>query len=413
MKRRKISAILVACVLLSSGCADKKSRPTATIQQLYSEITIDESGSEKVIVDVDTRTVTKAHPELTAYNSNTKYGAVYLPAFDQCLDSEHFSVIYSDAVNTVLKDDDNPTASYIISSIRTYTVPSDDYEACTDITPYMVIPYNDNTVPILLPQVRESQQDQIKGKLGTGFTFDMICGSNYVPSYAYGVFTYEKREITSHVNEAQVNCVMMITDNIVTNNESDRKIGEPQEPIVVDSRTNKGSKTLSSVLGEKLPVTYSAYIGKTSIAVPSFMTVQEDRTGIEVLPKNDDHTPLDYCGMSVVYGESATIEEACDMMKEKASKAFGYEKPMNNIPISDIHYEEGLTFMGSDEAAHIYGMCMPEQRTVDEAQKLPGNGFIMFDIYTFNKGGTDYIVMFYYGEEQEDEVNKWIGLNIY
>lgn len=408
MKRKKAGITILAFLLLC-GCSIKKEpEPTATIKNLYDEDYSEVSDGTISVKDRDMRSLTGAHPELAAYSESNTYGAAYLPVFGKCLNEEKLEIVYRDAVCTVLVDPENPTASYILGSLRCFAPSENDMDCSNDILPYLTIrrAENEERVEVLLSQIDTIREDQISGKLGTGLNLTLICGSGYTPKYAYGVFT---------TDGTLSNCVLMVTDNVVTDEISKRKPGQPKEPFVVDYKTNLDGTPLSSALLDDVPtVTYSIYSGKTSVAVPSFMKVTEDNGGISVKTKDGDYTPLDYSGMTVVYGDSIpTINGAVEAVKAKAAEAFGYEKSLTGIAVSDIHYEEHIKYLGSDDATHIYGQLLPQKRSSEIAKKLPGNGHILFDVYQVNKGGNDYTVMYYYGETQKDEVQKWIGLNCY
>lgn len=403
---KRVGTILLSLMFLV-GCNKAETEPTATIKDLYSAEAEGSSIGDRKDERYYSRSITDAHPELTAYKPGTEYGAIYLPVFDRCLDSDVLEVSYRDAVSMILIDKEHPTASYILGNLRNYAQMENDIASCNDILPYMTIrrAENEELVDMLLSQIESSQQDQISGKVGTGCRLTLVCGSGYTPTYAYGVFT---------VDGTLSKSVLMVTDNIVTNPEkSKRQQGQPLEPYVVDSRTNTDGKTLFSVLKDSPSISYSVYQGKTSIAVPSFMNVTEDDAGIDVKVRDDSYTPLDYSGMTVSYGNVPSMNDAVELLKKKAAESFGYSKSLSDIVVSDIHYEENVKYLGADNGTHIYGRLLPQKRNSEMAKHLPGNGHILFDIYQVNKGGNNYTVMFYYGESQKDEVSKWIELNCY
>lgn len=405
MKLKKAGTILMAFLFLCCGCKKKEQAELATIQDLYENEVTETDALGSVIPPKDTsRSITDTYPELTMYKAGTLYGGTYIPAYDKCLPSGRFEITYRDNACMVVKDTENPTASYIIGTLRYFTAFDSDQDCYEDMLPYMSIrKADDESIHyVILSQIEDSQQDQIGGKVGTGYSLTMICSDTYTPQYAYGVFVRE---------DNLANCVLMVTDNIVASDGA-RKQGQPKEPVVIDTRSNKDGQTLYSVLTDKLPVNYSVYYGKTSIAVPSFMQVTENERGISV-KSQDSYTPLDYAGMTVFYAGEPSMNDAVELCKETAAKEFGFAGSLNSIAVSDIHYDIDVKCLGVDNCKHIYGSLLPQKRTKNMAQYLPGNGHILFDIYTVNKGGNDYTVMFYYGESQKEEVEKWISYNCY
>ncbi len=399
-----IALVLAAATVLSSCGKPDTVSSYGTIQDLYDEnnpvVATDNRGNEIKTA----RLLSDAHPELSVYSGMGSYDGIYVQALGGDLDRKSWEVMSSDAHEIIIRNPDDPTASYSFGQVyNIVTNPNskgetEEYSIFSVIFPLaQFFTVNDNGEPnfrsFYQASVSASSDTYLNGR-ATGYRFSGAAEGGVTPQYSYMAYTTDGSCVTY---------ALMVTDKV------DEK-GLPTQKYVLEYQ-GTGKDGMAGLVSEPKKTRYEIYEGRLSMAIPSYMQITERETGgYRVSVRDGQYTPLNGSGASVIQISSVmNTREQMELLMQELSDIGGVN---TKFTVTDLHYEESVTFMGV-EATHLYGAMDSDTKGMKVRKNIPGTGYVLFDIYAVRKNGQSYLVCYYRSEAQDEEYQRFIGYNCY
>lgn len=395
--------LVVAMALLLTSCSGKKKEVVyGTIKDVNNEeseaVATDNLGNEITTA----RRIEDKYPELEMYSEAEHYPGIYIPIIGKYFDEEKFYCISHNPEYVMICDYDDPYTTYTfgrINDINSKTIDGDQGEAYTFLSTLIPMTefgyYDQSTISeqsLIRADIIDTNEEWIEDRQVKGYHLNAITEATTEPPYVYlACDKFDKDAIYA-----------LMTSYNVDNSGAVKSLYTLERSN--GNRIYKEAK-------EAPKTVYKVHKSTISLAVPSYLDVEEGSNGLRVKEKEESVTPFSGSGCTVLYvsGGLNTKEQAETLMAELnslADKKYAYDTV-------DVQYEENVDFLGVSDATHLSGVMRSRENGLEVRKNVCGTGEIYYDIFSLNRNGKDMLVMFYRGKEMNEEFSEFIRYNTY
>lgn len=394
--------LLMALTILLTSCGNKKEIVYGTIEDVKNdEINVtatDNLGNEIRIA----RRIEDTYPELDLYSGADKYPGIYVPILNRCFDSEKFHLITTNPECVIFCDSDDPKTTFTFGRINDIRVEayggeqSDMFTFLSTVIPMTEFGYYKDSKfsveSLIRADIISTTEDMIGDITADGYKLNAITEADKDPGYVY--FVCDK-------SDDDALFALMTSYNIDEN-------GNLKSAYELER--NKENRIYKE--GKPAPQTvYKIFKSTITLAVPSYMKVEEGSNGFRVRERDGEATPFSGSGCTVIYtAGGVNTKEQAETLKAELNSLGGKDYKYD---ILDAQYEENVDFMGVSDATHLSGLMRCNDSGLTMRSSICGTGEIYYDIFYLNRNGKDMLVMFYRGQPQNEEFSDFIRYNTY